>query len=459
MIIGQKFFGIGTTIDKNANQCIINLKNEKNLYEIASLVKNINNSENINIREISKNIKMNYLEKALNDFLNINEEGKIYKNLVEKYEIFNELFDKEIEYALKNSAFEYEIIHITLVDKEINEYIREKDKCKNRVTKIVFHGTTFETAIRILSSFFIQSRMAKGIFFTDNLDYCWYYGKNNVDRYNRGHDILKIPKIGENFSFVCSEIYFNQNNMEKVEDFWAMRKGAVIKDGIRHCHLNARLERIKSTELSSDLLYFNEYLISNLDQILPLYGLIMKRVEFLVIWRDYNFNSKNPNNYDSFTFNKIQEFHKSVKKIIAKEYNSKIYYIDNEDEALKLIKKKKYNKVIIMTNGNNDGEHFLLKARSILKATALAVVSSHDYKSNINWVKNHQNVILLDDINFHEKFFKCLKTYNLDILRRLEYEINQKYSHSSPFYLKEFDDKLFDFPLFKLDGSFDELKF
>ena len=456
MIIEQKFLKIGTTIYKNINQFIINLNDEKNIFEIISLAKNINNSEDINIIEISKNIKMNDLQKVFNDYININEEPSIYKKLIEKYEIFNELLDKEIEYALKNSVFEYEIIHITLVDKETNEYIREKDKCKNRVTKILFHGTTFETAIRILSSHFKQSILAKGIFFTDNLDYCWYYGKNNIDRRNR--DILKIPKIGENFSFVCSEIYFNQNNMEKVE-YISKREGEVIKDGIRHCHLNARLEPIKSTELSSDQLYFNEYLISNLYQILPLYGLIMKRVEFLVIWRDYNFNPKNPNNYDSFTFNKIQEFHKSIKKIIAKEYNSKVYYIGNEDVALKLINKKKYNKVIIMTNGNNDGEQFLLKARSILKTTALAVVSSLDYKSNIKWVKNHQNVILLDDKNFHEKFFKCLNTYDLDMLKRLEYEINQENSHLSPFYLKEFDDKLFDFPLFKSEGSFDELKF
>ena len=39
----------------------------------------------------------------------------------------------------------------------------------------------------------------------------------------------------------------------------------------------------------------NEFLISDKSQILPLYAITLKRVEYLVIWRDINFNEKNPN--------------------------------------------------------------------------------------------------------------------------------------------------------------------
>ena len=41
----------------------------------------------------------------------------------------------------------------------------------------------------------------------------------------------------------------------------------------------------------------------------------MKRVEYLVIWRDYNFNKENPNNYGEELFNEIQEFHRKIKNI------------------------------------------------------------------------------------------------------------------------------------------------
>ena len=89
----------------------------------------------------------------------------------------------------------------------------------------------------------------------------------------------------------------------------------------------------------------NEYLITDKDQILPLYAITFKRVDYLVIWRDYNFNNENPNNYSSDLFNKIQEFHRKIKKFIYSELNSKIYYLETTEEALKLIERKKYNKV------------------------------------------------------------------------------------------------------------------
>ena len=53
----------------------------------------------------------------------------------------------------------------------------------------------------------------------------------------------------------------------------------------------------------------NEYVISNENQYLPIYGVTFKRVEYLVIWRDYNFNFNNPNNYDQNIFKDMQEFH------------------------------------------------------------------------------------------------------------------------------------------------------
>ncbi len=39
----------------------------------------------------------------------------------------------------------------------------------------------------------------------------------------------------------------------------------------------------------------NEICITNKNQILPLYGVTFRRIKYLVIWRDYNFNLENPN--------------------------------------------------------------------------------------------------------------------------------------------------------------------
>ena len=115
-------------------------------------------------------------------------------------------------------------------------------------------------------------------------------------------------------------------------------------------------------------LIWKEYLITDKDQILPLYSITLKRVEYLVIWRDYNFNPKNPNKYSEKTFKEIQEFHRKIKRKIVMEFESKIYYVNTTEEAIELIKNKIYNKIIIVTNGYNDAEDYINNARRIIGA-------------------------------------------------------------------------------------------
>ena len=91
----------------------------------------------------------------------------------------------------------------------------------------------------------------------------------------------------------------------------------------------------------------NEFCITDKNQILPLYGIPFRRIKFLVIWKDYNFNLNNPNHYNDNDFQTIQEFHREIKKIVSRELDSKIYYIQTTEEAIYLIKRKKYNNIII----------------------------------------------------------------------------------------------------------------
>ena len=153
-------------------------------------------------------------------------------------------------------------------------------------------------------------------------------------------------------------------------------------------------------------LIWKEYLITDKNQILPLYSITLKRVEYLVIWRDYNFNEKNPNKYSGKTFTDIQEFHREIKRKIVMEFESKIYYVNTTEEALELIKNKIYNKIIIVTNGNNDAEDYINNARRIIGANTIVGVSVYNVKRHIHWIKNMENTLLLNGIDYHEKFFK-----------------------------------------------------
>ena len=151
----------------------------------------------------------------------------------------------------------------------------------------------------------------------------------------------------------------------------------------------------------------------------------------------------------------MQNFHKSIKKYIYRELNSKIYYVENDQEAFKLVNRKKYNKVILITNGNNNGINIIIKAREILESNSIAAVSCYDVNAYINSVQNLENVLILNGEDFHKKFFKCIKMNDEILYRQLKDEINSEYS----FNLNDCTENLFNYPKFKIGGSFRELTF
>lgn len=320
----------------NSNKDILDLCDSENRELIGrkfSDKKELENNYKKNIFEISKFITLEDLDILYGSLNEAIKKEQI--NLIDNLDIHNQLFSKEMENALKNSIFEYKIIQILIVDRESNEYIKEKNKCSNIVTKLLFHGTNLRVIPAILSSHFVNSRIGiKGVHFTDMLDYCSYYSRGAREGFN------KIPKVGECISCVVSEIYYDHNKLERIYKF--CRDKEVQKNGIicNYCDGKTIILSEKEVNQKQKECIFNEYIITNKEQILPLYGLKLKRVEYLVIWRDYNFNEKNPNNYESSKFNIIKQFHKKIKNLIALMIDSKVYYISQNDEALNLVDKK-----------------------------------------------------------------------------------------------------------------------
>ena len=327
----------------------------------------------------------------------------------------------------------------------------------NRVTKILFYGTNLNSVIGILSSQFRDARVhiiGKGVYLQDILDYAWYFAREKY-RCN----FANIPKVGETFSVVGSEIYYDNNKIEKVYDTKTSEL-SVQKYGIRYSYSNYETRIMTHEELQSQKGFIGtDILITDKNQNLPLYGITLKRIEYLVIWRDYNFEPRNPNCYDNYKYKQIQEFHNHIKKIISWEYDSKVYYIKATEEALDLIDRKKYNKIIIITNGSNNANKFIKEARKIIGANTIAVVSSFNISSKIKWIKELSNILILNGISFHERFFKCIKEKNIDQLKLLRRDIINKYSDIPSFNLKEFDGDLFNFVNFKNEGSFGDLIF
>ena len=450
LLNSHEFISLGKVRPDYIDEDIVDISDENNKNELIENINSLKNNDDnneINLYEIGKINELEIFYTRLLQDADLQEKNQI--KLIKDMREFNELFDEEIEEALKRTYFEFKIIHICLVDKEKEYYISEKEKCENKIVKILFHGTQLDSAISIISDQFRYSRVHNigiGIYFTDLLDYAW-----NYTRINPGY----IPRVGESFSFVASEVYYDNSKSEFVYNYNTYND-PVQKNGVRCCYgfFNGYKVSLQQLETNNKPIG-QEYLITDKSQILPLYTVTVKRLEYIIIWRDYNFNSENPNNYSREVFRQIENFHRKIKKIISRELDSKIYYTKTTEEALDLIERKKYNKIFIITNGSNRAKDFIKKARKIIGANVIVAVSVYNIPLHLPWIKTMKNTLLLNGEEFHYKFLKAIMNKNARYLYELKNEINDYYFNEFPdFRIGEFNDDILRFPKFKNEANY-----
>ena len=135
-----------------------------------------------------------------------------------KYEGYIEFFEKEINNSLRNSVFEFSPVSFVILDRQdYDTFEIERRKCPNRCDRILYHGTQIHPISCILTGLFRKSEKSgyqhgKGVYFTDSLDYCWFYGGSIDNRANMNI----IPKVGETFTAITNLVYYDINELLKV---------------------------------------------------------------------------------------------------------------------------------------------------------------------------------------------------------------------------------------------------
>ena len=390
----------------------------------------------------------------LSDEAEKQEINQLTKNFEEFYNSEN-----EIEEALSKSILEYKIINIYLINRDNTQYLNKKQNCPNRETKLLYHGTLPENIAPIfINNFNCNSRVhifGRGSYFTDNLDYTWFYSGNEARVRFRF-----IPKVGESFSFIVSETYYDKSKMEMIYNT-EKKNLSVEPNGVRCCKIDGQSTLLTEEEIQRNKGFMaQEFLISDKNQIYPIYVITMKRCEYLIIWRDYNFDESNPNNYGEEEFQKMVKFNEEIKKFSSREVDSKVYYVKTSEEGLNLIKRKKYNKIILITNGNNEAKQYISDARKIIGADCIALVSAFEPYNHLNWVKDFHNTLISNKEEFHKKFIRCVTLFDLNGLKILKNEIEEFYGKDYPsLKFKEFNSDVLKYPLFKNEGKFIDMSF
>ena len=283
-------------------QIILKEKEGNNIIEYAKYVDSI-----INANEIETLINIYELE----------QKEKIYKFLAKiiKYENYNNSFEEEFIKAQLDSIFDYSIINLVLLDnKNLSQYEKAKNSCSNCSTKMLFHGTQIEPASKIISSEFKYTRKAffgMGIYFTDNLDYVTFYsGGEGLD--DRRYNYDKIFPPNSTFTFIASEVFYNKNLLKYIRDNsyhvkqldhfptyeeikMKYKDKMVQKNGIHFIRVKSEHGQVIKDSITSleerknGKFIVNEYVITELEQICPLYAIKIKRNEYFLLWRDINF--------------------------------------------------------------------------------------------------------------------------------------------------------------------------
>ena len=403
---------------------------------------------------IDESINSNDIKKILK-FLDEKELKKIntIKNRLLNYNEYIKQFEKDFEERKRNSIFEFSIISLVIMEREdFQTFEKEREKCPNRVDRILYHGTSIEPVSCILTGYFRKSidkccQHGKGVYFTDMLDYCWFYGGEKSNRSNGN----KIPKIGETFTFIASSIYYDKKGFRKVKDY----KYTPKKNEINFAYAKEDFSTIKDYPDKTKF-YGTEYVIWDLEQICPFIGAKLKRNEFCVIWRDNNFSSEPVynNKFDQI----FKDFLKERMKYIEQYAEFNIYPCETSKEALELVNRKKYNKIILISNVGTDlgGKKFVDEARKIIGNDVIALFLAYNIQ-HLDWIKNYKNALFSNQPNFYEEYLNC---FNDEMYSKKEKILELKQTIENHYKVQfNFDDKFLDYPKFKDGGNFSELIF
>ena len=390
-----------------------------------------------------------------------------YWSVLSKYEPFNKLFEVELFKAIERSYFDYSLIGLSLYQQtDRKKFVETMHKCPNLIVKYLFHGTQIDPISKIITGGFRYTRKAfygMGIYFSDMLDYVSFYsgGKNYESRRDNFGSVLNVK---DTFSCVSAEVYYSKSKKKEIYDYslyvdeldhfptyQELKRDypdkMVEKQGIHFARVEPSGGQVRQKkEIEEDIkegrFIGTEYVITEMEQILPLYGLTFKRNEFLVIWRDNHFKGDN----------EYSEFLKERKLFIYEYAKMNAYFESSLERALEIIKRKRNNKIILISNIGLDlaGKKFVEVARKILGFNVMVLFFSAN-RNHLKWLKDFPNALYTSHEDFYKKY---IMNYNKQGLLDLKKEVEAR----NKINLK-FEGNFLEFPHFVNNEEYNKIRF
>jgi hypothetical protein len=418
-----------------------------------------------NIMSYSKYIENLITDKVINDLIGLlgekeQEEIKSFWSVLSSYNDNSESFEKIFMRALERSYFDYSLIGVSLYG-QLNKqnYVKNLFECPQSEIKILFTIPQLDNTSNKINKKIVYSRYplyGMGVYFTQMIDSI----PLNSEKYN----INKNIPINSTFYSIAVEVYFSKKlkkyindtkyNVEELDHFpnyeeikRKYQDKAVEKNGVHLAKVELNIGQLKNTKEATEKkqkgkFVDTEYVITEQDQILPIFGLTLKRNEYFIVWRDNNFKG----------FNVFSEYLKNLKNITHEFSQFNSYFVDSTEKALDIIKRKKFNKIILISSIGLDlsGKRFVEIARKILGFEVVVLFFSAN-KSHLSWIQNFPNALFTNELGFYKDY---IMNYNEKGLLALKKKTEEKYKVKL-----KFTDKYFEFPKFINEKDYKDLIF
>ena len=271
----------------------------------------------------------------------------------------------------------------------------------------------------------------------------WEVDENNTKSSNL------TEKIRDKIESISISSKSSQNNcVDLFDDLSSIHKDNDSSNNSLDSDLEYEKEEFLLIKKSSykTISFGEEFILWDLGQKCSFVGAKMAKNEFCIIWRDNNFSSKPVynNDYDPL----FKNFLKERLKYLEQCSNYNIFPWERSDEAIELIKKIKYNKIILISNVGIDleGREFIDEARKIIGNDIIVLFLAYS-KRHLKWIKNYKNALYSNVSSFWEKYINCFNDEFYDKERKI---LELKQTLENHYKVKfNFDDKFLDYTKYK----------
>ena len=314
------------------------------------------------------------IQKKIVEKIQKNNNNQNWKFVFSHADLYKEL-ERQIREDIYNNPYELIIIGQTLItSKYFEEY--GKIKCKlaeEALERFLYHGTLLINHSKIAHNHFYMPGQDKevklrdggyygqGIYATDNIFYASMYANG-----------CSLLNINEKTYVICCRSIYNKNKVHKLTDL--SMYGQKIDEDIKNNHgINQALvgnkndyKPINENDIDQNEVWANEFVFPDKYQFIPCCSFTVMRKDYYILWKDENLDNNENSEY---------------MKDLSKNMEVNVYGKKSVEEAVDIIRKKKYAAVKLITNAGGDqktGRDLILQAREIIGSNFICLVFAGD---------------------------------------------------------------------------------